>query len=279
MQLKQLGRIAAIGAGLAVVTLGQGRGFGRGFGPGPFGFGMFGPGAPFAVPGQRPTTPVTGLPFEATATVSITRPARNGGQSSSHQETLQLARDADGRTYIQTTMPAFGRKGGNSAASPEEVIFVNDPVARVSYTIYPARKEAIERQYPAAGGARAGRGMGAGPGMQWSGRGANRNQATTTSLGSQEIAGIFVTGTQRVTTLNPPSNASGREPQTITSKLWVSSDLHLVLEAQRSSTNGGDSDYTVQTLQQGPQNSSLFVVPSGYTIRPARGMRGRLGER
>lgn len=246
MTYQRVGGALAVVAGLACLGLGQGRGMGPRFGMPMPGMGFLGGGPA-----------VTGEPFTGTATLNTERPGRDGGQAVSHQQTFQMARDGEGRTYVQTTLPGFGRRGGNGAASgaPQTVIYINDPVAHSAYVVYPGRETAVERSLRAHkdGAGREGRGHGPA-------------QGTTTSLGAKQIAGVAATGTQRTVT---------RGQNTFTTTRWVNEDLHLVLEATSTSSGGGNSDYAVQTVTLGPPDASLFTIPNGYTIRQAgRGGRG-----
>lgn len=268
-------RISVLALVMVAFALAQGPAFGRGrggFGPGPMGFGAFGMAPGFGGAGRSAHGPVAGLPFTAAATIVTVRPGKDG-QNVTRQQTLQLARDTDGRTAIQTTLPAFGRNSADAA--PQQVIYVNDPVARVSYVIYPSRQSATERNYPPApaDGTQHHPPMAGGRGF---GRGGNRPAPTTTSLGQENIAGFTATGTQRVTTIPARPGASNQQPVTETSTAWYSAELQLELASQRSGPRGAQSTYTVQSLQQGAPDAALFSVPAGYTVRTVKG-HGRRG--
>lgn len=198
--------------------------------------------------------PIPGKPFTATAEVSYGQ-----GQTS----TVQMARDAAGRTYLHTTLPARPSAQPNAAqgasASPgREVTIIADPVAHKQYTIFPAAKNIEVRPL--------------GPPLAM-GRDRGLPRGTTTTLGTQKIAGQQAQGLKTV--MNMP--ARGNQPaMTMTREVWRSEALGVVLKASLSGQNNRQMSFTVQSLKTSAPEASLFQLPAGYTLRqPAapRGMR------
>src|ERR1700733_4082172 len=69
---------------------------------------------------------VTGAPFSATFSTESTETLGDGNQIK-HTSTGTIARDSQGRTRRDMTLPAFGAVAGQAA--PPHVTFVNDPGA------------------------------------------------------------------------------------------------------------------------------------------------------
>lgn len=220
--------------------------------------------------------PIAGKPFTATATVSYGQ-----GQSS----TVQMARDAGGRTYLRATLPArAGASGANAAGEsaagvnksgepgPVEVTIIADPVAHKQYTIFPAAKNIEVRPLrpPRAAGSM-GSGM-MGRGMMGMGRG------TTTTLGTQNIAGQQAQGLK--TEMNVPARGN-RPAMSMTREVWRSATLGVVLKAEMSGPGNRQMSFAVQTLKTGAPQAALFQLPAGYTLQaaPERGLLGRRGSR
>jgi len=204
--------------------------------------------------------PVTDAPFSATAEISVTR-----GTASPRQITVQLARDAAGRTYAQTTAP--GRGGANGAnAAADTVTRIVDPVAHLSYTVSESRKEVVERPLPPPP---AGNPPPPGPP-------ANRPArpgVTTSDLGTQTINGVEANGRRVTRTVGARGNQPAGE---IVTETWVAPSLKLTVKATRTGPGNDSLSYTLGSLTTSAPEASLFVPPAGYTVRraPGRGRRG-----
>jgi len=229
------------------------------------------------VPGEL-LAPVPNAPLSVNATVTY-------GQG--QQNTVELARDANGRTYIKTTLPARPHRDGaqdnsgdNSAnASPpnhadlagQTVIYIADPVAQKAYVIFPDRQEVMERKLPPprnhVDGATPGpEGMQGPEDVKPQGQGPGN--ATWKSLGTQQIAGIEAQGTD----FSRDVPARGNRPAgTADRQIWYAPTLHLLMQATVTGPRGREVSYAVQSVDQNPPDASLFTVPSGYTVKQMRG--------
>lgn len=220
---------------------------GRGFGPGLFG------------PGMRPGRVVTGAPYSGTATNTFTQTLANG-TTITRTTTATIARDASGRTYEQQTIT-----GGPLAANgPTTVIFIDDPVAGYAYVLNPSKMTGTQRTLhtPPAG-------SGGGSGNHSGTRPANPN-VVEQDLGVSAINGVNdATGKQITRTI--PANTVGNSAALVsTETIYTSPSLHVVVSAKRSDPRTGNSDYELTVTSNSP-DASLFQVPSGYTITPAKG--------
>jgi hypothetical protein len=251
----------------------------------PGGFGMRGPGpmSPDDAMGflgfesRMGGKTVTGAPFTADFT-SVTTETLSDGNVVTRKTTGSLARDGQGRTRSEVTLPAIGQFATNGATPPHG-IFINDPVAGTSYVLEADRKIAREekmrknnfRGAPGGGGPNGG-----GP------RPNARNSAnvTTQSLGTQMIGGIAAEGTRTVRTI-PAGQIGNAKPIEISVERWYSSDLQMNVMIKRSDPRGGTTVYQLASVVRSEPDAALFQVPSDYTVKqgggPRRGMRQGAG--
>ena len=88
---------------------------------------------------------VTGAPYSATITSEFVQTLPDGNKIE-RKTTTTVYRDGQGRTRREQTLPAIGQYSASS--NPPQVIFINDPVAGVSYILDPARKTARKMTRP-----------------------------------------------------------------------------------------------------------------------------------
>ena len=85
----------------------------------------------------------------------------------------------------------------------------------------------------------------------------------TTNLGTKTLLDLQVKGFRTVST---STASSSQQPVTITTDTWYSPDLHAVIEIDVQNSDGSASVTTLAHLVQGEPDSSLFTIPSGYTV-------------
>jgi len=209
---------------------------------------------------------VTGAPFSASFTTESTETLSDGNQIK-HTSTGSIARDSQGRTRRDMTLPAFGATAVAGQAAPH-VTFVNDPVAGTRYILEADTKTA--RQMPAppdksqftrkthTGG---------GPGAE-----AADKETVTTSLGTQTIGGVTAEGTRYTRTI-PAGQIGNAKPIVIVSERWYSADLQMVVMTKRSDPRSGDTTFQMTSIARTEPAASLFQVPADYTLAKA-GPRG-----
>jgi hypothetical protein len=216
---------------------------------------------------------VTGAPFSASFTTESTETLADGNQIK-HTSTGSIARDSQGRTRRDMTLPAFGATAVAGQAAPH-VTFVNDPVAGTRYILEADTKTA--RQMPAppdksqftrkthTGG---------GPGAE-----AADKETVTTSLGTQTIGGVTAEGTRYTRTI-PAGQIGNAKPIVIVSERWYSADLQMVVMTKRSDPRSGDTTFQMTSIARTEPAASLFQVPTDYAVSKAaprgefRGGRG-----
>jgi hypothetical protein len=235
--------------------------------------------------------PMTGAPYTATAVTETTQVLADGNRIVNKTES-QLARDSQGRTRRQETMNNLGPLATNAP----NMALINDPVGKVSYVLdlndktarvikIPAPEQegggptpmalapvvkdgarapgqaAVQKRVLIAGGA-------AGVGVEqrvWVSS-AEDGQVKTESLGKQTIEGVAATGTRTTRTI-PAGEIGNERPLEITSEVWTSPDLQMLVLSKRTDPRIGETVYRLTNIQRGDPDPSLFQVPSGFTMK------------
>lgn len=213
---------------------------------------------------------VTGAPFSATFSTETTQVLADGNRIQ-HVTTENFARDSEGRTRRELTLPTMGPWASTGGKAPSGII-VNDPVAGVQYVLDPNRKIARKVARPGMAGRR-----GPAPGARFrvppnGANGANGPNVTTTDLGTQTIDGISAQGTRTTRTI-PAGQIGNQKPIVIVNERWYSPDLQMVVMSKRSDPRMGETVFQLTNIQQGAPDPSLFQVPSDYTVRQGGGPR------
>jgi len=231
-------------------------------GPGPMGDDMMGfIGFEAGLGGKT----VAGAPFTASFSATESQTLADSNQIN-RSSTGTIARDSQGRTRRDMTLPAIGRFAASGQSTPPHAIFINDVVAGKQYVLQPDQK--IARQTTRPKWNRQG-------GMNPKGQARSRPGVTTTSLGTQTINGVLAEGTQTTRTI--PAGAVGNEkPIVITTERWYSSELQTYVLIKRLDPYVGQSEFQLTNIQRQEPDASLFQVPGDYTVRPA-GSGGRRG--
>jgi hypothetical protein len=204
---------------------------------------------------------VTGAPFTASFSQQSTQVLADGNRIE-RTTSGTLARDSNGRTRREMTLPAIG-PWAISGKTPPHVVFINDPVAGVNYVLQLdkkiARKLTVLGKQPQTVQIQGNRPL---PGFAQE----VHNESTTESLGSQTMGGLTVQGTKTTRTI--PAGAIGNEkPIVITVERWYSPDLQMNVLIKRSDPRTGDNVFQLTNIQQGEPDASLFQVPSDYTVK------------
>jgi hypothetical protein len=214
---------------------------------------------------------VTGAPFKATFSNQTTHVLADGNRIE-RNTTGTFSRDSQGRTRRDVTLPAIGPWADSSKPAPH-IILLNDPVAGTHYMLNPNNK--VARKVPAFRWKQRGKQGGAGQAFAQK----QQSEVTTTSLGTQTIAGVTAQGTRYTRTI--PAGAIGNEkPIVITNERWYSPDLQLVVMSKHSDPRMGDTVFQMTNIQKQEPDASLFQVPSDYTVKAANkpGFRGGRGQ-
>lgn len=201
---------------------------------------------------------VAGAPFTARFSSQTTETLTDGNKIQ-RSATGTVARDSQGRTRRDMTLPAIGPWAA-SGKTPPQVSFINDPVAGTRYVLEVDKK--IARQM---------RAHEAHPRVASQKSDASQNQVTTTSLGTQTINGISAQGTKYTRTI-PAGEIGNVNPIVIVTESWYSPDLQTVIMTKRTDPRMGETIFQMTNIQRAEPAANLFQVPAGYSVE--QGHRG-----
>src|ERR1700741_5131276 len=201
---------------------------------------------------------VTGAPFTASFSTETTQTLADGNQIQ-RSATGSIARDSQGRTRRDTTLPAIGPWASAGKPAPQ-FTFINDPVSGTQYTLDADRKVAHKMSTHAHGG----------HGSKGHVRGGTfaeeRQQETTSaSLGTQTINGVSAEGT-RITRTIPAGEIGNQKPIVITIEKWYSTDLQETVMTKRNDPRMGETVFQLTNIQRTEPTATLFQVPADYTV-------------
>src|SRR5262249_25585228 len=127
---------------------------------------------------------ITGAPFSANLASQSVQTLVNGNQIQ-RQETGEVARDSQGRVYLQVTATEPGSAGSRTFSN----ITIYDPVSGNIYRLNPQKMTGVQSPIPQRSAPPAGK---APP---------TSSQTQTQNLGTQTINGVTATGTQVTRTI------------------------------------------------------------------------------
>jgi hypothetical protein len=209
---------------------------------------------------------VTGAPFSASFSTETTETLADGNQIK-HTSTGTIARDSQGRTRRDMTLPAFGPMAVAGQSAPPHVTFVNDPVGGTRYILEADTKTARQMPPPpdkaefTKGAHRGGPGAGAASA-------AADKETVTTSLGTQTIGGVTAEGTRYTRTI-PAGQIGNVKPIVVVTERWYSSELQMVVMTKRSDPRSGDTVFQMTSIARTEPAATLFQVPADYTVAQA----------
>ena len=236
-----------------------------------------------------PVAPVTGAPYSATTTSEMTQTLEDGTHIV-QKATGSVARDSQGRTRQDAPLPVIGSL---AAANPPHIVFLEDPVAQVSYTLNLTEKTAQKIIFaPGSVSAVAGK-TGASPvmvmafadGPATASTGAvapplpgpasvvlqkalvteDPTQTTTEDLGSQTMEGVTVTGA-RTTRIIPAGQVGNDAPIRVVTEVWTSPELRIIVYSKRSDPRMGTQVFSLTDVVRAEPDTSLFTVPADFKL-------------
>jgi len=258
---------------LAAGAAAQGPPPGRG-GRGRMGFD--GPGRPNAEAGGGILrTGVKNAPFSADVITESSRTLADGNHIR-QTVTSKVYRDGEGRTRREQ---AVNLNGLAPDAGTQQMVFINDPVAGVSYSLN--AKERTGTKYVRNGGGRGPQGTpqdasGRGPRLRedsaggQEGRGMGRRTTTDRnmkfeSLGRQTIEGVQADG-HRTTITIPTLQAGNDLPLHIVVETWYSPDLQTTVLSKHSDPRNGETVTRLTNIGRGEPSHALFAAPTDYKV-------------
>jgi hypothetical protein len=229
---------------------------------------------------DKGVTAVKGAPYSAT-TNSESIQTLGDGNRIVQNNTGTVARDSQGRTRQDATLPAIGNL---SAASAPHIVFIQDPVGGTSYTLNLTDKTAWKSPPPppgaggqvAVGGGNAffvttGNDM---PGTPPPPHGMavtkhvmmdEPSEATTEQLGSQTMEGVMVNGVRTRRTI-PAGQIGNDRPINIVTEVWTSPELKAIVSSKRSDPRMGEQTFYLTNIVRAEPDPALFTVPPDFKI-------------
>jgi outer membrane lipoprotein-sorting protein len=201
---------------------------------------------------------ITGAPFSANFSTESTQTLADGNQIQ-HSSTGSIARDSQGRTRREMTLPAIGAFAVVNGETLSHVVFLKDPVANTRYVLEEDKKIAQQLPEPSVKGAFKSKEF-RNPEAE-----TGKSKVVTTSLGTQTIGGVSAQGTRYTRTI-PVGEIGNTKPIVIVNERWYSPDLQMVVMTKRSDPRSGDTTFQMTDIQRGEPTASLFQVPGDYTI-------------
>jgi hypothetical protein len=265
----------------------------------PHGRGPGGPGPRVvgAMPGM-PGRAVKNAPFSAEIVTESTQTLADGSHIK-RTNTVKVYRDSEGRTRREQSL---GNLSGLTAGSNgrSQVAFISDPVAGASYALDLTNRTATKSTMHPGGRGPGGpgqRGPGAPPngatprvrpappadgqggqqaqgpqmGRFQGGRGHDRQNVRTESLGKQNIEGVLAEGTR--TTMTIPAGEIGNEqPLQVVDETWYSSELQTVVLRKHSDPRQGETTTRYMNVSRSEPSRIMFEPPADFKLsEPGRG--------
>jgi hypothetical protein len=208
-------------------------------------------------------------PFTAQVLTEHTETLQDGSKID-NKSTGTIARDASGRTYRQMTLPGIGPVA--SSGKPPDLAFITDPVGKVNYVLNLTNK--TYEKLPMMHGRFEGGNTNPPPPHP---DGKDRPHPDETTLPSQTMDGLTVTGTQITHTI--PAGAIGNTNAIVSTIVrWYSDVLHLLVQETRTDPRFGTNTYKLTSITESA-DPTLFTVPSDFTLKQGRRGGPRGGRR
>ena len=239
---------------------------------------VFVTGGAFGFDAKMSGSSVQGAPYSATITNESVQTLADGNRIV-QSSTGTTARDSMGRTRQDAPLPPIGNM---SPADAPHIVFLQDPVAQLSYTLNLTDKTAVKN--PGFSGM-------AMPGLSTSIAFSDttivkaplpqvvgiqshaiteEGQAQTEELGSKTMEGVMVTGTRTTHTI-PAGQIGNDRPLSIVTEVWTSPDLKTVVYSKRSDPRMGEQTFQLTNIVRTEPDPSLFTVPSDFRISDVPG--------
>jgi hypothetical protein len=229
--------------------------------------------------------PVKGAPYSAEATTETVQTLSDGNRIQQKQSSM-VYRDSEGRTRREHSVGSIIPLVGGD--EPPQLIFINDPVAAVSYVLNPKDHTANKIMLPS--GMRPPTPLASGgSGTVKPGKDVTFEKKVIASvheeqfffqnfrtqldakpetepLGKRIIEGIEAEGTRSILTI--PAGQIGNDlPIQIVSERWYSPELETVILSKHSDPRFAETTYRLTGISRSEPSKSLFEVPADYTVK------------
>ena len=202
--------------------------------------------------------PVTGAPYSADVTTEIVQVLADGNRIE-RRSTSSVARDSQGRVRRTQQLAAIGPL---LPRGDVEIVTINDPVARVHYSLDTNRKVATQLPMMFTKKLEA-------PPVATAHVGSQPRDVRTETLGTRNIDGITAEGTRSVVTI--AAGAIGNQaPIEIVSERWFSPELQTVVLSRRNDPRFGETTFRLENIDRSEPPAELFEIPSDFTVQAGR---------
>jgi hypothetical protein len=209
---------------------------------------------------------VKGAPYSAQVVTEHTQTLADGN-TIRNKQTGAVYRDSEGRTRREQPLGPIGPLPPPMGTKP---VFINDPVAGVSYVLDGDNKTAQKLPMPEieyAGGPvphAAMKTRRAAPGQA-----AGTQQFARESLGTKVIEGVEAEGTRTVFTIAAGEIGNARPIEAV-SERWYSPQLQTVVLSKTSDPRMGETTYRLTNISMNEPALSLFELPADYKVIEGR---------
>ena len=232
-----------------------------------------------------PMEGVAGAPYSARVTTERVQVLADGNRI--EQTTSgSIARDGQGRIRRDEALPGLKSDSGDAP----HIVMIDDPVARVHWTLDAQTKTAMKIAMPA------GKDAGIGPlgvplpppagaktffyssglppvppaknqvFIRSGSNSSNDLNVTKTDLGMQKFETVQAQGT-RITRTIPAGQIGNEQPIAITTETWYSPDLKVLVMSKSNDPRMGETTYKLTDIQRSEPAAGLFQPPDDYTIK------------
>ena len=212
---------------------------------------------------------VKSAPFSADA---ITESSHTLADGNHIRQTVnsKVYRDSEGRTRREQ---AVNLNGLAPDANMQQMVFINDPVGGVSYSLNAQDRTGTKyvRNGDGRGAQRASQdASGRGPRPRAGGPDGRQARmggvaAKTESLGRQTIEGVQAEG-RRITMTIPAGQAGNELPIHIITESWYAADLQTAVLIRHSDPRNGETVTRLTNINRGEPAHLLFEAPADYRI-------------
>ncbi len=235
---------------------------------------------------------VKGAPYSAQTITEHTQTLADGN-SINQKQTGMFYRDSEGRTRREQALGPIGPVPADPEAP--QLVFINDPVAGVSYVLNAAKKTAQKLPLSPPGAMVAGMaggageqvshkmategavvvaheaGMGPGPETRMSFRIKDGGEhAQQESLGTKVIEGVQAEGTRSTFTI-PAGQIGNEKPITTVTERWFSPQLQATVLSTTTDPMMGQNTYRLTNITLAEPAANLFEVPADYAVTEGPG--------
>jgi hypothetical protein len=175
----------------------------------------------------------------------------------------KVYRDSEGRTRREQ---AINLNGLAPDGNMQQMVFINDPVAGVGYSLNAQEHTGVKTVRNGDG-----RGLGLRPRASGAGGPDGRpvriggTAAKTESLGRQTIEGVQAEG--RRTTITIPAGQAGNElPILIVNESWYSAELQTTVLSKHSDPRNGETVTRLINISRSEPSRMLFEAPADYKL-------------